>query len=214
MMENLKDMSDGEDNSDSNTNVINQDRPPELPPRPLNLLSLSPRHPPPHAPAYHAPPPQDPSPGNINHTCGARPWYGLLLQKYVMLTIICGTLSIILGTLFITIYFIVRNTTTSLHYFETIPTYIPGVAMTITGVMVMLFSKTNHRKSCLVKICGCFCLLSSLLCVVVTVTTTVIHMNRFPLMQFVQIILLTKFLIYCFRNPPRFYCSKPLCMEQ
>ena len=62
-MENLKDMSDGEDNSDSNTNVINQDRPPELPPRPLNLLSLSPRHPPPHAPAYHAPPPQDPSPG-------------------------------------------------------------------------------------------------------------------------------------------------------
>ena len=29
------------------------DHPPELPPRPLNLLSLSPRHPPPpHAPAY------------------------------------------------------------------------------------------------------------------------------------------------------------------
>jgi len=50
--------------------------------------------------------------------------------------------------------------------------------MTITGIMVMLFSKTNNRKSCLVKICGCFCLLSSLLCVVVTVTTTVIHMNR------------------------------------
>jgi len=177
-MENLKDIGDGEENNDSNTNVINQDRPPELPPRPLNLLSLSPRQPPPHAPAYHAPPAQDQSPGNVTHTCGPKPWYGLLFQKYVMLTVICGTLSIILGGLFITIYFIVRNTTTSLHYFETIPTYIPGVAMTITGVMVMLFSKTNHRKSCLVKICGCFCLLSSLLCVVVTVTTTVIHMNR------------------------------------
>lgn len=182
-MSSLKDISDSEDNNDSNTNVINQDRPPELPPRPLNLLSLSPRPPPPHAPAYQSPtltspPSTDQSVGNINHTCRSRPWYGLLFQKYVLLTVICGTLSIILGVLFITIYFIVRNTTTSLHYFETIPTYIPGVAMTITGIMVMLFSKTNHRKSCFVKICGCFCLLSSLLCVVVTVTTTVIHMNR------------------------------------
>ena len=30
-----------------------------------------------------------------------------------------------------------------------------------------------------VKFCGCFCLLSALLCVVVTVTTTVVHMNRY-----------------------------------
>jgi len=154
-MSNLKDISDSEDNNDSNTNVINQDRPPELPPRPLNLLSLSPRPPPPHAPAYQSPTLPTPasldqSAGNINHTCRSRPWYGLLFQKYVLLTVICGTLSIILGGLFITIYFIVRNTTTSLHYFETIPTYIPGVAMTITGLMVMLFSKTTHRKSCLV----------------------------------------------------------------
>merc|ERR1719471_1490294 len=50
--------------------------------------------------------------------------------------------------------------------------------MTCTGLLVMLFSKTSNRKSCLVKICGCLCLLSALLCVVVTVTTTVIHMNR------------------------------------
>ena len=45
--------------------------------------------------------------------------------------------------------------------------------------MVMMFSKTSHRKSCLVKICGCMCLMSALLCVVVTVTTTVVHMNRY-----------------------------------
>jgi len=50
--------------------------------------------------------------------------------------------------------------------------------------------------------------------VVVTVTTTVIHMNRSPLVQFVQIFLLTKFKIYCFLHPPRFYCSKLLCMKQ
>ena len=28
------------------------------------------------------------------------------------------------------------------------------------------------------KLCGCLCLVSAVLCVVVTVTTTVIHMNR------------------------------------
>ena len=50
--------------------------------------------------------------------------------------------------------------------------------MTLTGLMVMMFSKTSNRKSVLVKVCGCFCLLSALLCVVVTVTTTVVHMNR------------------------------------
>ena len=40
-----------------------------------------------------------------------------------------GGLSVILGSLFIAIYFIVRNTTSSLHYFETLPTYIPGVTV-------------------------------------------------------------------------------------
>ena len=63
------------------------------------------------------------------HTCRRSPWYSVLTQKYVILTIISGTLSLVLGSLFITIYFIVRNTTSSLHYFETLPTYIPGIAV-------------------------------------------------------------------------------------
>ena len=67
--------------------------------------------------------------GDMSHTCRVSPWYSVLLQKYVVLTIVSGTLSIVLGSLFITIYFIVRNTTSSLHYFETLPTYIPGIAV-------------------------------------------------------------------------------------
>ena len=71
-----------------------------------------------------------PGGGTLSHTCSLQsPWYSVLLQKYVILTIISGTLSVILGSLFITIYFIVRNTTSSLHYFETLPTYIPGIAV-------------------------------------------------------------------------------------
>ena len=67
--------------------------------------------------------------GNINHTCARSPWYGVIFQKYVLLTVISGSLSVILGSLFILIYFMVRSTTTSLHYFETLPTYIPGIAV-------------------------------------------------------------------------------------
>ena len=73
------------------------------------------------------------------HTCRGSPWYSVLTQKYVILTIISGTLSIVLGSLFITIYFIVRNTTSSLHYFETLPTYIPGIAVSSGGYLYFLF---------------------------------------------------------------------------
>ena len=48
---------------------------------------------------------------------------------------------------------------------------------------------------------GCFCLISSALCVVVTITTTVIHMNR----------LVTFFYLFLFRFcPPCYFHSPPL----
>lgn len=55
-----------------------------------------------------------------------------LLKKYVILCLICGGLSVLVGCLFIVIYFLFRSYTSSLQYFETIPTYIPSL-------MVMIF---------------------------------------------------------------------------
>ena len=83
-----------------------------------------------------------------------------------MLSLVCGGLSVVLGGLFLAIYL------------TTVPTYLPAIAMTLTGLMVMVFARQANRNSCLIKLCGTVCLLSSLPCVVVTVTTTVIHMNR------------------------------------
>ena len=42
--------------------------------------------------------------GGAAHTCGRGPWYSVLFQKYVLLTVISGGLSVILGSLFIAIY--------------------------------------------------------------------------------------------------------------
>ena len=100
------------------------DGPPELPPRPPHLLPLSPRPPAPHAPAYTPPTPRDP-----HHCTASSPWYSPLTQKYVLLTLICGGLSVVLGALFMAIYLTVKSTTTSLHYFQTIPTYVPAIAV-------------------------------------------------------------------------------------
>ena len=100
------------------------DGPPELPPRPPHLLPLSPRPPAPHAPAY-----SPPTPGDPHHCTVSSPWYSPLTQKYVLLTLICGGLSVVLGALFMAIYLTVKSTTTSLHYFQTIPTYVPAIAV-------------------------------------------------------------------------------------
>lgn len=48
------------------------------------------------------------------------------VKKYVFLCSVCGGLASLLGTLFLAVYLILRTYTSSLDYFETIPTYIPA----------------------------------------------------------------------------------------
>ena len=88
------------------------DGPPELPPRPPHLLPLSPRPPAPHAPAYSPPTPGDPHHCTVSSP-STSPWYSPLTQKYVLLTLICGGLSVVLGALFMAIYLTVKSTATS-----------------------------------------------------------------------------------------------------
>ena len=75
-------------------------RPPELPPRPPHLLALAPR-PPPHAPPTYTAAPRGPE-------AAPRPWYAGLTQKYTVLSLVCGGLSVVLGGLFLAIYLTVR----------------------------------------------------------------------------------------------------------
>lgn len=82
------------------------------------------------------------------------------------------------GIVFIVIYLLLRSYTSSLQFFETIPTYVPGVVFIITGLILMCFAKRRNRYAFLMRMAGGCCLICALLCVVITVTTTVVHMNR------------------------------------
>jgi len=48
------------------------------------------------------------------------------LRKYVILCTACGGMAALLGALFLLVHFVLRAHTSSLHYFETVPTYIPA----------------------------------------------------------------------------------------
>lgn len=52
-------------------------------------------------------------------------------KKYVMLCAACGGLAIILGSLFAVLYVVLRSYTSSLHYFETVPSYVASVSVNI-----------------------------------------------------------------------------------
>lgn len=100
------------------------------------------------------------------------------LKKYVFLCSVCGGLASLLGGLFLGVYVILRSYTSSLGYFETIPTYIPAVMLLLTGLGIMCLARRKNRYAFLIKLCGVCCLMSAGTCVLVTVTTTVIHMSR------------------------------------
>lgn len=48
------------------------------------------------------------------------------IRKYVVWCLICGGLSCILGIMFLGVYFLVRSYTSTIGYFETVPTFVPA----------------------------------------------------------------------------------------
>ncbi|MPC80543.1 hypothetical protein E2C01_075123 [Portunus trituberculatus] len=56
----------------------------------------------------------------------SRPWWKSWNRKYVLLCGTCGASAVLLGTFYLIIYFVLRSYTSSLQYFETIPTYVPA----------------------------------------------------------------------------------------
>ncbi|KAF5275053.1 hypothetical protein FQA39_LY06990 [Lamprigera yunnana] len=100
------------------------------------------------------------------------------IRKYVFWCCICGGLATILGALFLAVYFLLRSYTSTLGYFETIPTFVPATMLILTGLCVICLARRKNRYSYLIKVCGLCCLVCALTCVLVTITTTVIHMNR------------------------------------
>ncbi|XP_050293859.1 uncharacterized protein LOC126734326 isoform X2 [Anthonomus grandis grandis] len=100
------------------------------------------------------------------------------VRKYVFWCCACGGLATILGALFLAVYFLLRTYTSTLGYFETIPTFVPATMLILTGLCIISLARRKNRYSYLIKVCGLCCLVCALTCVLVTITTTVIHMNR------------------------------------
>lgn len=73
------------------------------------------------------------------------------LRKYVILCLVCGGSAVFVGVLFIAIYFTLKSYTSSLQFFETIPTYVPAAVLILTGLMVMCFAKRRNRYTYLVS---------------------------------------------------------------
>ncbi|CAD7082489.1 unnamed protein product [Hermetia illucens] len=122
--------------------------PPRPPPRPRNV----------------------PASENAPHSTGVR--------KYVIWCLIAGVTSCLLGTMFLAVYFLLRSYTSTLGYFETVPTFVPATLLILTGVCIMSLARRRNRYSYLIKLSGACGLASALTCALVTVTTTVLHMSR------------------------------------
>ncbi|XP_014208081.1 uncharacterized protein LOC106639137 [Copidosoma floridanum] len=114
------------------------------------------------------------------HPCGhvASEGYRVCCKKYVVLCWLCGGLSVAVGSLFLLVHAVLSANTASLALFETVPSYIPGTMLIFIGLCTMLLARRKHRYGSLMKVCGSVSTVCALVCVLVTVTTTVVHMSR------------------------------------
>ena len=69
-------------------------------------------------------------------------------KKYILLCLLCGGLCLTLGVLYLVIFFLLTRYTTSLHYFQTLPTYIPAVVVSDNvipnGSRTLTFEETEN----------------------------------------------------------------------
>ncbi|XP_038118767.1 uncharacterized protein LOC6036260 isoform X2 [Culex quinquefasciatus] len=105
------------------------------------------------------------------------------VRKYVIWCLICGGISCLLGILFLGIYFLLRSYTSTVGYFETVPTFVPATLLMVTGICIMSLARRRNRYSYLIKLSGACGLASALTCALVTVTTTVLHMSRLQVLR-------------------------------
>ncbi|XP_015127292.1 uncharacterized protein LOC107048579 [Diachasma alloeum] len=151
--------SEGDDNADNMAVVVSRiHQPPALPPRP-----------PPRTNRIYDTSAYDNRTDNGDGGC---------CKKYVVLCCLCGALSAAVGSLFLAVHAVLSAHTASLMHFETVPSYIPGTMLILMGFFTMLLARRKHRYGLLMKVCGSVGVVCALVCVLVTVTTTVIHMSK------------------------------------
>ncbi|XP_063391659.1 uncharacterized protein LOC134677130 [Cydia fagiglandana] len=107
-------------------------------------------------------------------------------HKYAWWCVGCGALAAALGGLLALQHIIVRVYTASPQHLETVPAAVPAAMLVLTGVCIMSLARRRNRYSYMVrkiKVVGACCLACALTCVLVTITTTYIHMNKLQKLQ-------------------------------
>ncbi|XP_059062612.1 uncharacterized protein LOC131855370 [Achroia grisella] len=160
------------------------DTPPALPPRPpTSVLAATNRR-------------NNASVGFNNVTSCRR-------HKYAWWCVGCGALAAALGGLLAAQHIVLRFFTASPQHLETVPAAVPAAMLVLTGVCIMSLARRRNRYSYMVrkiKVVGACCLVCALTCVLVTITTTVIHMNKLQTLKLCEYTKLTR-TCTCFSAP-------------
>jgi hypothetical protein len=73
---------------------------------------------------------------NINHCVeppkNSAPHASVGIRKYVIWCLVCGGFSCLLGIMFLGVYFLLRSYTSTVGYFETVPTFVPATLVSQT----------------------------------------------------------------------------------
>ncbi|XP_075988531.1 uncharacterized protein LOC142984666 [Anticarsia gemmatalis] len=122
-------------------------------------------------------------------------------RKYAWWCVGCGALAAALGGLLAAQHILLRAYTASPQHLETVPAAVPAAMLVLTGVCIMSLARRRNRYSYMIKVVGACCLVCALTCVLVTITTTVIHMNKLQTLKFCEYTKLTR-TCTCFSMPP------------
>ncbi|XP_013177041.1 PREDICTED: uncharacterized protein LOC106124676 isoform X2 [Papilio xuthus] len=113
-------------------------------------------------------------------------------RKYAWWCVGCGALAAALGGLLAAQHILLRAYTASPQHLETVPAAVPAAMLVLTGVCIMSLARRRNRYSYMIKVVGACCLVCALTCVLVTITTTVIHMNKLQTLKFCEYTKLTR----------------------
>ncbi|CAG9573524.1 unnamed protein product [Danaus chrysippus] len=127
-------------------------------------------------------------------------------RKYAWWCCGCGALAAALGGLLAAQHILLRAYTASPHHLETVPAAVPAAMLVLTGVCIMSLARRRNRYSYMIKVVGACCLVCALTCVLVTITTTVIHMNKLQTLKFCEYTKLTR-TCTCFSMSPDSHTS-------
>lgn len=66
------------------------------------------------------------------------------VRKYVVWCLICGGISCLLGVMFLGVYFLVRSYTSTVGYFETVPTFVPATLVSTRLFFMILYNRAEY----------------------------------------------------------------------